>query len=130
MIGKKQVNTLDIFSADDLDAVKRKLIIQVVGELRYQKVSDWFIFLDRMVTLGCPTPDEIGRIAEAKVSRDVLVHNRGIVNAIYEDKAGMWKRFSAGQQLEISEDYHLAIWELLRKVVKDVADAATAKASD
>ena len=44
--------------------------------------------MSRIVKLGCPTDDEIERIAEMKATRDLLIHNLGIANKTYLDKAG------------------------------------------
>lgn len=77
--------------------------------------------------LGCPTAMEIERIAEAKAARDVLIHNRGIANKTYREKAGNLARFHAGEKVNIPEQYHRATWELIRKVVSDVTTAALAK---
>jgi len=129
-LGKKQIFAADVFAAPDLDSIKRELVDREVGDLRYRKVKDWFIYLESMVKLGCPSSDEINQLAEAKVSRDVLVHNRGIANTIYEEKAGDLKRFNAGERIEIPEAYHLSVWELLRKVITDVADAAISRAPE
>jgi hypothetical protein len=80
------------------------------------------------VKLACPTADEIDRIAEAKASRDILVHNRGVATKTYESKAGKHARFKDSEQIDISERYHRETWELFRKVVADVSNAALAKA--
>ncbi len=89
--------------------------------------AEWFPYLDEKIRLGCPSMDEIERFAEAKASRDTLVHNRGVANKAYESKAGSLARGRDGDRLDFSEAYHRATWELLRKVVADVCDAAIAK---
>ena len=76
---------------------------------------------------GCPTPEEIDRIAEAKASRDVLVHNRGVAGKTYESKAGKLARYKDGQRIDIPEHYHRETWELIRKVITDISNAAIAK---
>ena len=81
------------------------------------------------LNLGVPTRDEIEKFAEAKASRDVLVHNRGIANKIYESKAGALARYKAEERIEIPGDYHKDRWQLIRKMVTDISDAAIAKAT-
>lgn len=71
---------------------------------------------------GCPSPDEINRIAEAKASRDVLVHNCGVASKTYESKAGRLARHEEGHRIDIPEHYHRQTWELLRKVVMDISN--------
>ena len=65
----------------------------------------------------------------AKASRDVLVHNRGVASKTYEFKVGNLARYKDGQRIEIPEHYHRETWELIRKVVTDISNAAIAKAT-
>jgi hypothetical protein len=83
--------------------------------------------LEDKAKLGCPTPNEIDRIAEAKASRDVLVHNRGLASKTYASKAGKLARYQDGQRIDIPEHYHRDTWELIRKVITDISNAAIAK---
>jgi hypothetical protein len=94
----------------------------------HDRPDEWFAYLEKLAKLGCPTESEIERIAEAKASRDLLVHNRGVANETYEDKAGKRARYKDGERIDIPEPYHLATWELIRKLVTDISDAASAKA--
>ncbi len=96
-------------------------------ELSYRRVADWFAYLDGIAKLGCPTPDQIQRLAEIKASRDVLVHNGGIANRIYVEKSGELARFADGELLLLPENYHRESWQLVRDVARAVADAALAK---
>ena len=127
-LGDQKLSFSIVVEATDLDSVKREVVSRRLNELKYEQLREWFKSLDKMVDLGCPTQDEIAQLSEIKASRDVLVHNHGIVNATYERKAGTFSRFNLGQKLEISSDYHREAWELIRKVVSDVCLAAIAKA--
>jgi hypothetical protein len=57
-----------------------------------------------------------------------LVHNRGVAGKTHESKAGKFARCKDGEKIKISEHYHRETWELIRKVVNDIANAAIAKA--
>jgi hypothetical protein len=127
-LGGKQVQFKTVLDAPDKDAITQLVVARELNEVLYDRPAEWFAYLEDKVKLGCPLPDEIGRLAEAKASRDMLVHNRGIANAAYERKAGNLARFKTGENIEISERYHRETWILIRKVVADVSDAAIAKA--
>jgi hypothetical protein len=71
---------------------------------------------------------KIARIAEAKASRDVLVHSRGVAGKTCEAKAGSLARCKEGQRIDIPGHYHREAWELLRKVVSDISNAVIANA--
>lgn len=125
----KKVDFQAILDAPDKDAITLLVVNKELNEILYDRPTGWFKYLEDKAKLGCPTPDEIDRIAEAKVSRDVLVHNRGIANKTYETKAGRLARYKDGQRIDIPEPYHRETWELIRKVITDLANAAIAKVS-
>jgi len=125
---KKLIPASILFEAHDLEEARAALVERELHELAYKKVRDWFAYLDSLVHLDYPTTEEIDRLTEIKASRDVLVHNRGIANVLYEDRAGERKRCRTGERLDLPESYHRQSWELIRKVVTDVSNAAIAKA--
>jgi hypothetical protein len=128
LIGKK-VDFKAILDAPDKEAITLQVVSKELNEILYDRPTGWFAYLEDKAKLGCPTPDEIERVAEAKASRDALVHNRGVASKTYEAKAGKRARYPDGQRIDIPEHYHRETWELLRKVIADVSDAAIAKAS-
>lgn len=95
-----------ILTAADKAAVIDFVVDRKVYGLFYERPAEWFRYVERKVKLGCPTADEIGRLAEAKATRDVLVHNRGIASPTYVDKAGAFARVKAGDPIDIPGPYH------------------------
>jgi hypothetical protein len=126
LLGRK-VDFKEVLDAPDKEAIALLVVNKELNEVLYERPAGWFAYLEEKVTLGCPTADEIDRIAEAKASRDVLIHNRGIASKTYESKAGKLARFTDGQRIDIPQRYHRETWELIRKVVTDVSNAAMAK---
>lgn len=126
LLGRK-VDYKIVLDAPDKDAITLQVVNKELNEVLYERPAGWFEYLEARAKLGCPTPAEIERIAEAKASRDVLVHNRGVASKTYEAKAGKLARSPVGQRIDIPEDYHRATWELLRKVIADISNAAVAK---
>ena len=117
-----------MLDAPDKGAITARVVSKEVNEILYERPTAWFEYLEDKAKLGCPTPNEIAIIAEAKASRDVLVHNRGVAGKTYEFKAGNLARYQDGERIDIPEHYHRETWELLRKVVADISNAAIAKA--
>ena len=128
-LGQKEVNFKDVLEAPDKDAITLSVVDKELNEIAYKSPASWFEYMEDRLKLGLPTKDEIEKFAEAKASRDVLVHNRGIANKIYESKAGALARYKAEERIEIPGDYHKDRWELIRKMVTDISDAAIAKAT-
>jgi hypothetical protein len=125
----RQVEFRAVLQAPDKEAIAQLVVNKELNEVLYDRPPEWFKYLNERAKLGCPSPDEISRIAEAKASRDVLVHNRGIANKVYESKADKLARYKDGERLDIPEQYHRATWELIRKIIADIAAAAIAKAT-
>jgi hypothetical protein len=118
-----------ILDQPDKDAITALVVTKELNEVLYERPTAWFSYLEDKAKLGCPTPEEVERIAEAKATRDVLVHNKGIANRIYEAKAGKLARFREGERITVPENYHRDTWELIRKVVSDVCNAVISKSS-
>lgn len=126
-LSNRQVPFDSVLKAADKAAIVQEVVEKELNELRYKRLTDWFAYLEKVVKLGCPTSDEIERLAEFKATRGILAHNRGIANATYVSKSGRLARSKAGEKLEIPEPYHRESWELVSKVVKDLAVAAAKK---
>jgi hypothetical protein len=124
----KKLDFQAVLDAPDKDAITSRVVDKEVNDVLYDRPTGWFKYLEDKVKLGCPTPDEVDRIAEAKASRDALVHNRGIAGSAYESKAGRLARYKNGERIDITEPYHRETWELVRKIITDLSNAAIAKA--
>src|SRR5574340_81082 len=109
-LSRKHVEVGAVLKAPDKSAIVLAVVDKELNELKYERLPDWFAYAKRLINLGCPSEDEIQTLAEIKASRDILVHNNGIVNATYVDKAGSRARYADGARLEIPEQYHRASW--------------------
>jgi hypothetical protein len=125
----KSISLSIVLDAPDKDAIIRTVVARELDKLKYKRVAEWFVYLNRRVKLSLPTDDQIKKLAEIKASRDILVHNRGIINDTYLDKAGGLARFEVGAALEIQEPYLRDSWRLIHQVVRDLAAAARVKAT-
>jgi hypothetical protein len=128
-LGGKKLDFQAVLDLPDKDAITLLVINKEVNDIAYDRPAGWFKYLNDKANLDCPATEEIDRIAEAKASRDILIHNRGVASKIYESKAGQFARYKDGQRIDIPEDYHRETWTLIYKVVADISNAAIAKAS-
>jgi hypothetical protein len=124
-----QIPLSDILDAADRDAILGVVIERVLRDLAHQRPAVWFRFLDNRVNLGCPDETQRSALYEMKAARDVLEHNRGLVGEDYREKAGPAARYAVGETIQIEEPYLLQRFELLRDVLKAMADAAVRKSS-
>ncbi len=121
---KKQIEVEVALSAPDRGALVLLIAEHELNELNYKRPKAWFDYLGKIVKLNCPTEGEIERIAELKAARDLIIHNSGIVNKTYLDKAGTKARYAAGAKVVIDRPYFDECWALAKKLVDDIAVAA------
>jgi hypothetical protein len=126
---KKQIEVGVALSVADRGALVLLIAERELNELKYDRPRAWFDYLSRIVKLGCPTDDEIERIAEMKAARDLLIHNAGIVNKTYLEKAGTTARYAVGDQVVIDSPYFRDCWMLAKQLVDDLAAAAKRRLS-
>ncbi|MEX0818914.1 MAG: hypothetical protein WD070_04955 [Pirellulaceae bacterium] len=123
----RKVDVRTALAAPDIPTLVGSIASRELNDLAYKPVGDWFKRLHEIVSIRCPTEDEQKQLVEIKASRDVLVHNAGVANAVYFEKAGDKARYKEGEQLEIPGDYHRDSWLLVKKVVADLSLATKAK---
>ncbi|MBY0233164.1 MAG: hypothetical protein K2W96_28095 [Gemmataceae bacterium] len=126
-LSRKQVELGAILDLPDKPAIVLSVVDKELNELKYQRLADWFAYLDKLVRPGCPSTDEIASLAEIKATRDVLAHNQGVANAVYVQKAGPLARFAVGEPVEANPPYIRAAHALL-KVVSELAESAASRA--
>lgn len=126
-LSEKEIKFGLVLRAPDKDAITQAVVDRELNELKYERVSEWFVYLDRRAKLGVPEATLVEALAEIKASRDILAHNNGVVNAVYLAKAGSRARYREGERLEISEGYHRLSWETIKMVIRDLAEVAAAK---
>jgi hypothetical protein len=126
-LGGKELLFKNVLDAPDKGAITLYVVNRELNEIAYERPREWFAYLDARARLGCPAAGEVERIGEVKASRDILAHNRGVANKLYESKAGQAARYKDGEKIEIPEHYHRETWELIWKVIADLSAAAEAK---
>ena len=121
---KKQIEVGVVLSAADKDALVLLIVERELNELKYDRPKAWFDYMNKIIKLGCPTEDEIERIAKMKAARDLIIHNSGFVNKTYLDKVGSKARYALGDQVVINRPYFDDCWVLAKTLVDDLAAAA------
>jgi hypothetical protein len=125
--GKKQIDYATIFEADSKDDIVFMLVEKEINELKYKNTAEWFNYLYKLVSIPQILTENLEKICEAKASRDILVHNNGIVNEIYIQKSGAAARFQDGAKIDVSGDYTKDMWQLFSMVLLEVTDAVISK---
>jgi hypothetical protein len=125
---RRQVELGAVLDAADTAAVLRGVIEKELNDVKYRRVADWFDYLRRLVGVPGPSDDAVADLAEAKAGRDILVHNKGVVNAVYAAKAGVKSRYAPGDILELPDPYFRDVTDRVEAVVADTAAAVAGRA--
>jgi hypothetical protein len=126
---KKQIEVGVVLAAADKESILWLIVDRELNELKYDRPKAWFDYMNKVVKLGCPTEDQIDRVAEMNAARDLIIHNSGIVNAIYLDKAGSKARYALGNTVVIDRADFDDCWVLAKRLVDDIAAAAKRRLS-
>lgn len=111
----------------DRESILRAVIEQELNRLKYRRPAAWFEYLEDRAKLGLPSKDQIESLAEMKASRDILVHNRGLVNPTYRFKSGSKARYTDGDRLEIIEPYLQECFRIITEVIRETSTRAVEK---
>ncbi len=125
--GDKLVPLSFITDNPDRESILRAVVDRELDRLKYRRLAAWFEYFEKRAQLGTPSKEEIERLAEIKASRDILIHNRGIVNPTYLSKAGPRARYPEGTHLEIIDPYLRESWLLMTEVVRKTSAAVIEK---
>jgi hypothetical protein len=110
--------------ADAQRAAVEEAAASTVLKKAYAKPADWIRYINRLFSARVVAATDGEAFAEMKATRDVLEHARGIANATYREKAGAAARCAIGDRVEVEQEYHTKSFELVRKLITDIALAA------
>jgi hypothetical protein len=101
---KKEIPLEILLNTDDREEALRKVIERHLISLSYATPKAYLECLNKIS--GIDTSDPVFEdYLEIKSTRDVIIHNSGIINDVYLSKAGNKKRGKIGEQLEIDDQY-------------------------
>jgi len=118
--GKDKTIDLDlVLAADSLDDVLSAVIERQIHSVFYDRPEKYFSYLDSVLSV-CIDEHLKETYAEVKATRDILVHNNGVVNAIYRRKAGKRARASEGELIPIDDAYFDTAIRSMKELIQSV----------
>lgn len=107
---------LDLFlECDDRDDVIRRFVALKCESLMFGKPSDYLDKAEKVLAIELDT-DLVRSFIEIKASRDIIIHNNGVINKVYVEKAGEKRRGEVGDELAIDQDYFRQVIITLKKL--------------
>lgn len=96
---------LDLFlEHEDRDDVIRRFVALKCEGLMFGKPSEYLDKAAKVLSIELE-PETVRSFIEIKASRDIIIHNSGLINKLYVEKAGDKRRGEAGEELVIDDTY-------------------------
>ena len=126
---EKKIDLDLILEAKDLDALLTALIERKLVSIFYESPQRYFQYIE--ATLSIEIPDEVkNQFIEIKATRDIIVHNAGIVNNVYLIKSGDQARGKEGDVLLIDRKYFDESIRCMKKLTQVVYEQLLEKYGD
>jgi hypothetical protein len=100
-----------VLEATSIEAVHAHAVDTMLNKLAYKSPADFADEVRKQMGITLLECTAFHRYMELKATRDVYIHNRGIANKVYVDKAGQHARVQAGQFLPADVQYFLESYE-------------------
>ena len=123
----KKIEYSVIVAAQTKEEIIEAMIEKELNDLKYKNVEGWFSYLENLVSDCKISASDVGHIIEAKATRDLLVHNAGVVDQVYLKKAGEFARFRIGENAVVGGPYTRDMWKLLSSALLTFVDCLICK---
>lgn len=108
------ISPKDIVAAADKDELLHRVFSDHVTNVFRQRPSLYMTYLSKL--LSVKNDPSFADYYEVCATRDLVVHNNGIANALYVEKAGTKARGAIGQKISVDQDYYYEALAKLKKV--------------
>lgn len=126
------VSAKDLMAAQNKDELVRRVVADHVSNVFRQRPSLYMAYVSKL--LSVKNDPSFADYYEVAATRDLVVHNSGIVNALYLEKAGDKARGALGEKITVDEKYFSSALAKLKKVSgaikRDVEKKYGAQAED
>jgi hypothetical protein len=107
---------LDLFlEHESRDDVIRRFVALKCEGLMFGKPSEYLDKTEKTLSIELDR-ETVEAFIEIKASRDIIIHNSGVINKLYVEKAGKKRRGEAGQELVIDNNYLRHVLVTLKKL--------------
>jgi len=108
---KRQIDIATVLSSDSILEIQLNVINKLLNELAYKSPEEFVKEFENITSINLFETSVSHRYKEIKATRDIYIHNMGVVNEIYIKKADSHARAKLGQHLPIDIQYFLESYE-------------------
>jgi hypothetical protein len=116
----KNVSLDVLLTATDLSEALATVIDKRLNEVSYASPKDYLEYVNKVI--GVDTSDDSYlNYLEIKATRDLIIHNSGVVNDVYLYKSGIKKRGELGEMVKVDVEYFNHCIATLKKVSHSIS---------
>lgn len=108
---KRAVPLQVVLEAKTIEEVHLRATDALLNDLSYKSPSEFAQSVEPLLSINLLECPAFHRYIEVKATRDIYIHNRGMVNETYLRKVGSHARARAGQLLPVDIQYFLESYE-------------------
>lgn len=112
--GERAVDLKALIEKNDLEEILSDQATSRLNEVMYASPTQYGAYFQKVT--GFSLGDQLSEYVELKATRDLLVHNDGIVNDIYREKAGTLARGNIGTRINVDAEYFEKSVRLLKNI--------------
>lgn len=117
---KKQIAISSILEAINKEELVYVVIARELNEIKYQSLDKWHTKLCDLFAVEQIDDNLTKVMVEIKSTRDLIVHNDGIINEIYIEKTKEKARGEIGNKISCEGDYFKESWATVVGLMTDI----------
>lgn len=116
--GKRSLAIKTVLEATSIEEIHVRATDELINELSYKSPTEFADAIKAILPVNLLECPAFHKYIEVKASRDILIHNRGIANSVYERKVGTHARVKEGMFLPVDVQYFLESYESCIQVIE------------
>ncbi len=121
-IRKEMVDSAIVIDSSSYEECLEKLIDYELTKLSYASTKKFTKHLQEITSTDIGGISELLDVLEFKATRNVLLHNKGIVDKTYLQKAGDKARANEGEEIKIDQTAFMNSHDIITTFIKKISD--------
>ena len=126
-IRRDKVDSAIIIDSSSHEECLEKLIDEELIRLSYASTKEFTKRLQEITSTDIESVSELLDVYELKAARNIILHNRGIVNEKYLKQAGEKARAQIGEEIKLDSESLINSFNILESFVTEVSDKLVKK---
>jgi len=118
--GKKSISISEVLECESIDAVHKKVLSGFLNELAYKSPKDFAESVSDIFSFNLLEIPYFHGYIEVKATRDIFIHNNGVINESYLRKSASHARGKEGEGYEMNTVYFMDSLEFCFKLVEEM----------